>query len=224
MKNKKTAALLCVLCLTLAIFAGCSKDPATESSDPSSPAQSDKPATSSSDISSIPPEESYEMPEPEFGDEKDFEIEVEGQKETVTMTYTELKDSVGSYGSRYFLYVDLERYNCSTFEGEYSITPVGSGENPGCTVKFLPRKGMSAEEAKAEAVERIERLGGTVSGEKETELGGNKALYFETEEGYAYCVEDEGGSLYIGVALISPEANEGHGARIAAMLDTLEIK
>ena len=212
-----------VLALAAAIFAimltGCANKPAEPlPSDNSSPAVSTK-SDSETYNESPEPESSYGWPEPQYGDTKDFTIDIEGNEESVTMTYAEIdyshmaKVNVG-------IYIDLERYTLREFEAEYDILPVATGEYPVCSVHILPWEGKSVEEAVAESKKVIANNDDTTIDEGNTELDNYTAYYVKSENSCSYFIEYDGGCLGLYISYESTEA-QNHKPRLEAMIKTV---
>lgn len=215
----KTEKLVLALVATLfaLMLVGCTKQPAEPS-----PSEKASPEVSAKiDSEAEEPESTYGWPEPEYGDTKDFEINIEGQKETVTMTYAEIDYSQMAKINVGF-YVDLERYNVSAFEAEYDILPIASGEYPMCRVHILPREGKSLEEAVAETKKIIKTNGGTTIEEGEVELDNYTAHYVQSENACSYFIEYHGGYLGLYISYESTEA-QNHQPRLFAMIKTVKI-
>ncbi|PKM72113.1 MAG: hypothetical protein CVU91_10280 [Firmicutes bacterium HGW-Firmicutes-16] len=216
-------AVKIVLALVATLFAimlvGCTKQRAEPlPSDNASPAVS---AKLDSENELPEPESSYGWPEPQYGDAKDFVINIEGQKETVTMTYAEIdyslmaKVNVG-------LYIDLDRYRFRAFEAEYDILPVATGEYPVCSVHIFPWAGKSVEEAVAESKNIIANNEDATIEEGEVELDNYTAYYLESENACSYFIEYDGGCLGLYSSYENTEA-KNHQPRLLAMIKTVMI-
>lgn len=170
------------------------------------------------------PESSSPWSEPVYGEEKDFIIMIEGMEETVTMTYTEFDFSHWPGAAKVSLYIDRERYSCRVFEGEYDILPVGSDGDPIGWLHVFPEVGKTAQEVFDETkifLESAER--GDLTGEGTVELDNHTVLYITTSVGETdYFIDYDGGCIVLSTR-VEPEAVEGLGVRLAAMVRTVKI-
>lgn len=161
-----------------------------------------------------------------YGEQKDFVITIEGMEETVTMTYMELDFTGWREAAKVSLYIDRERYDCSVFEGECDIVPIGSGEDPSSWMHIFPNAGKTAQEVLDEIKGNIERNGrSSVIEAGTTEVDNRTTLYLTTSDGHdTYsAVEYNGGCIVIGILDVEPEEAEGHGIRMNAMAQTVKI-
>ena len=223
----------CLLNLTILIFASCAtSDPdvlpvesTIQEETPLGPEQT----LDDQQINDMEePEITDTWPTPIYGEDKEFVILVEGEEETVTMTYTVLDFSHWSGAADVGLYIDRERYYCYSFEGEYDIVPVDHvyGE-PTSWVHVYSIGGETAQEGFDDLKYRIENP--SYSGDFDTEimsegtieLDNHTALYIATNIGATYYVIDyDGGCISLSL-IVTPEAEEGHDDRLWAMAKTI---
>jgi len=220
MRAQKTILALAAVLFAITL-AGCTNKPAEPlPSDNASPAVSSKP-NSETDNEAPEPESSYGWPEPKYGDAKDFTVNIEGNEESVTMTYAEI-DYSHLATVNIGMYIDLEMYKLREFEAEYDILPVSTGEYPVCSVHILPWEGKSVEQAVEESKEVIANNGETTIGEGNTELDNYSAYYVQAENSCSYFIEYDGGCLGLYIRYESAEA-QSHKPRLEAMIKTVII-
>lgn len=227
MKIHRIIVLFCLLGLAVFTFTGCTVSEPQAADDPTNSTESQEPETSDDPTNSAEtqePESTNPWSEPIYGEEKEFVIMIEGMEETVAMTYTELDFAHWPGAAKVSLYIDRERYNCSVFEGEYDITPIGSGGDPMGRLHVFPSVGKTAQGAFDEIKSSIERNDrGPVTDEGTIELDNHTVLYLTTDAGETcYFVEYNGGCIVLSMNVES-EAVEGHGTRLEAMAQTVKI-
>ena len=220
MKDAKLALILSASLLA-AMLSGCAKQQAEPL-----PSANASPSVSTelfpeTDNVSPEPENSYGWPEPEYGDTKEFVLNIEGNEENVTMTYAEI-DYSHMANVNIGIYIDLDRYIIREFEAEYDILPVATGEYPVCSMHIMPWEGKSVEEAVEESKIINENNGDTTIGEGNVELDNYTAYYVESENSCSYFIEYDGGCLGLYISYESIEA-QNHKPRLEAMIKTVMI-
>lgn len=217
--------LFCLLSLVIVVFYGCANSEPEAVVDPTETTDTQEPLPDSTNTEDTDtPDDTSPWSEPIYGEQKDFVISIEGMEETVPMTYTELDFAHWPGAAKVALYIDRTRYNCYVFEGEYNIVPIDSGENPLAMLHIFPRVGETAQEVFDET-KNIYNGGerGSVIDEGTIELEHHTALYLTNDAGETcYFVDYNGGCVFLSL-WVTGEAAEGHGARLAAMVNTVEI-
>jgi len=208
MKNRRMIVLFCLLGLAVLAFAGYIAHKPEVSVDPARSAETQE------------PENTGFEPMPVYGEEKDFVITIGGIEETVTMTYTELDFSGLAEPAKVALYTDRTRYNGYSYEGEYYIVPIGSGEEPKCWLHIFPKTGETAQEVFEETKNTHKD---SIVSEGVMELDNDSVLYFTISTGSIYYFADySGGCVFIDLT-IEPETAEEHAIRLAAMAKTIKV-
>ncbi|OZU89257.1 hypothetical protein CIL03_05940 [Virgibacillus indicus] len=171
-----------------------------------------------------------------FVEEKDQEIEIEGQKEDAEV-HLETNDEL-----RYIIYIDESRYRMKKGDTSDRIVPKDDlPENiPEVSMEIMRKEDTTIEEQLAMIKEEIESNGLTVNreeiidtpingivvkgiGPEYTNEHGKTGHQFDTPIHRYHLTEEEDGQLFVIKQKYFLGAAEGHGARFYYMLESLEI-
>lgn len=171
-----------------------------------------------------------------FVEEKDYEVELEGQKEK---THVELE---ANEELRYIIYVDQSRYKL--IDGEESDlilpSPELGDDYPDVFMEIRHIRDTSITEIIQDIKQELSKLNMEITGEEKVDLPIEATLISAIGEGYTneagktgpqwdtpvrnyYITNDKEGQFFVITEVYFLEASEGHGARFSQMLETFEV-